>query len=171
MRLSSLLLASLPALAAADGASIVASIETIASDTTSLNDTVSSWKGGLLGTLPIIVQSTTLLSNIKKGADVAAASANLTTIEAITVAQATQLLAADVNSTLETIIAAEAKFDKLLLGPVILLNLKLERDATEDFSDAVLGKVPAALLPLATRLVGGILTGFDKAIETYKLFG
>jgi hypothetical protein len=171
LTLNTLLFAALPGLVVADGAGIVASIDTISTDTLALNETVSSWKGGLLGTIPIIAKSTSLLENIKKGTKVASASANLTLIEAIQVAQATQALAADVNSTLETIISAENKFDHLLLGPVILLNLKLEKDATQDFSSAVITKVPASLQPVATRLVEGIITGFDKAIETYKLFG
>ncbi|KAI9158079.1 Cell wall mannoprotein 1 [Paramyrothecium foliicola] len=168
--LKTLLLTALPSLVISDGASIIASIDTISTDTLALNETVSSWNGGLLGTLPIIIKSTSLLENIKKGTEVASASANLTLIEAIQVAQATRALAADVNSTLETIIAAEGKFDRLLLGPVILLNLKLEKDATEDFSGAVTQKVPESLRGVAELVVRGILQGFDKAIDVYGLF-
>jgi hypothetical protein len=165
------LFASLPAFVVSDGASIVNSMQTISNATIALGTTVSSWHGTLLGTIPIVAQSTSLLDEIRKGADVAKASANLTTLEAIQVAQATRALAAGVNATLETLIAAENKFDRLLLGPIILLNLKLEKDATEDFSGAVIQKTPEGLRRVAQILVDEILAGFDKALDTYKLFG
>lgn len=152
----------------ADGAAIVSALQTITADTIQLNETVSSWNGGLLGTLPIIVQSTALLEAINNGTKVAEASANLTLLEAFAVAEATLTLAADVNQTLATIEAARPKFDDLLLGPVILLNLELEKSATDKFGAAVSEKVPSDLQSTAAGLVAEIDAGFDVAIAAYE---
>lgn len=70
--------------------------------------------------------------------------------------------------TLETVIRAKPDFDRLLLRPVILLNLELQRDLTEDFSDAVIAKVPDELQANAKELVKGIGESFEKAIKTYS---
>jgi hypothetical protein len=154
----------------ADGASILAAMARISADSAELNATVSEWNGGILGVLPITIQSTTLLNDIKNGTAVAQASANLTLIQAIQVAQATQTLAKGVNSSLETIIAAKTKFDHLLLSPVILLSLQLQKDASADFSAAVISKVPANLQGAAQVLVGQIQDSFAKAIGIYNPF-
>jgi hypothetical protein len=53
----------------ADNAAILASIADIQAKTLDLNTTVAKWKGVLdpLGTLPIIIKSTSLLATIDKG--------------------------------------------------------------------------------------------------------
>ncbi|KAF7558745.1 hypothetical protein G7046_g5413 [Stylonectria norvegica] len=165
-----LALSTLVTTALGSGASIVSAMADITNTTTDLQSSVSSWSGNPIGTVPIVVKSAELLLCIKSGSQVASASAPLTTDEAVQVAQATQKLAAAVNATLETIIAAKTKFDKLLLGPVILLNLELERDASKDFSNAVVEKVPEALQGVAKTLVQGIDDSFKKAIKWYNLF-
>ncbi|KAI5463611.1 antigenic cell wall galactomannoprotein-like protein [Mariannaea sp. PMI_226] len=162
--------AGLATTAAASGASIVSAMDAISNATKALNKTVASWDGLILGTAPIIVRSTQLLIEIKNGTEVAQASANLTFAEALQVAGATQSLSTVVNSTLTTIINAKHKFDRLLLSPIILLNLHLQKDATDDFSAAVIEKVPAALQETAKGLVKPISDSFDNAISKYKLF-
>ncbi|KAK1995670.1 hypothetical protein LX36DRAFT_612112, partial [Colletotrichum falcatum] len=152
----------------ADGAAIVAVMDEVAAQNTELGDAVASWSGGLFGTLPIIVQSTKLLVKIKEATDVARNSAPLNAIEAITVAQSTQALAGGVETTLGNVVDAKPKFDKLLLSPIILLNLKQEKSATDKFSVAVVEKVPEALKGAAGTLVRRIETAFDDAITTYS---
>jgi hypothetical protein len=46
--------------------------------------------------------------------------------------------------------------------------LELQRDLTEDFSDAVIAKVPDELQANAKELVKGIGESFEKAIKTYS---
>ena len=163
-------LAVLAGTAVADGDSILAAIDLISNDTRGLQAEVNSWDGGLLGALPIVVKSTTLLNNINDGTDVAKASAPLTTAEAIRIASATLNLVSTVNETLGTIVATKPKFDELFLGPVILLNLKLEQSASNDFSRAVVEKVPAALQPTAAQLTKQIDDAFVSAIDVYNPF-
>lgn len=172
MRFGLLPIAVLIASVAADGAAIVAALEKITSATIALNDTVASFPTGILGvvdTVKLLADSVTLLQDINDGTTVAEASANLTLSETISVAESTIALVADVESTLTTIIAAKPKFDALLLvSPVILLNLKLEKDATDKFSAAVISKVPTDLQAYAEIIVAPVDTAFDAAITAYE---
>ena len=163
-------LVALAATALADGAAIVAAMDHIAADTVKLNDTVAAWPGDFLGALPITVESVSLLKGINDAKTVASESANLTFTEAIQIAQSTLALASSVNSTLETIIAAKHKFDHLLLSPIILVNLELEKKATDEFSGELIAKVPEVLQSTAKTLVLQIDTSFDKAIGVYNPF-
>ncbi|KAK1707098.1 uncharacterized protein CLUP02_04751 [Colletotrichum lupini] len=152
----------------ADGAAIVAAMDEIAAQNTELGDTVSSWDGGLFGTLPIIIDSTKLLIKINEATKVAEDSEPLSALEAIGVAQATQKLSSGVQTTLTAVVDAKPKFDKLLLSPVILLNLKSEQSATDKFSAAVIEKVPEALQAFAKTLIEPIDTAFNNAIAAYS---
>ncbi|KAL1874743.1 hypothetical protein VTK73DRAFT_271 [Phialemonium thermophilum] len=154
--------------ALADGAAIVSSLNTIASDTASLNNTVLAWHGDLLGALPIVTKSTELLSDINKGTKTAKASAPLSALEALSIALATQSLIQDVNATLTTIVGARHKFNHLLLGPIILLNLDLEKEATDKLTDAIKGKLPSDLVSVADQLAAEIDDLFDQAIDVYN---
>ncbi|KPM34109.1 hypothetical protein AK830_g12463 [Neonectria ditissima] len=171
MRLSHMLgLASLATTAAASGASIIASMATITNTSIALNTSVATWDGGLLGTIPIVVKSTQLLVDIKNGTATANASNPLSAAEAAQVAQATTQLAGVVEDVLATIVRAKRKFDKLLLSPAILLNLELQNNATQEFSEAVVAKVPKDLQAFAKTLIEPIQNAFDAAIKKYALF-
>ena len=154
----------------ASGEDIVAAITTIDESTVSLGDVVASWPGNLLGALPIVKASTSLLFDIKEGTKTAEDALPLDEAGTFAVAQATLALASNVNTTLETVIGAKPKFTKLLLSPIILANLKIEQHATDSFSEAVIEKVPEEFKEVAETLVEGIQQSFDKAIEAYALF-
>ncbi|KND89995.1 hypothetical protein TOPH_05281 [Tolypocladium ophioglossoides CBS 100239] len=164
---------SLVALAAtvlADGKAITSAMNTINSDTVRLGTTVAAWPGDVFGVLPIAGESLALLEDIKKGSQTAADSAPLTQDEALSLATAVGDLAAQVNKTLEAIIAAKPKFDSLLVvSPVIFLNLEAQQKATADFSAKVVAKVPAALQAIARSLIQPIDDGFNKAIAEYRI--
>jgi hypothetical protein len=153
----------------ADGAAIVAALEKVGSDAAQLNDTVLSWPGDLLGLLPILADSTTLLADINEGTKTAEQSANLTDAESITVYSATLSLSSGVNQTLDTIVNAKPKFEALFVAaPVVLLNLEEEKSATDKFSAAIISKVPTALQSIADGVVAGIDAAFDSAISDYQ---
>lgn len=167
---SLLALLALVAIVIADGASIVAAEQTIATDTLALNDTVASWDGNPLTVLKILVESTKLLVDINAATGVAKASANLSDTEAFSVAVETQALAVDVQSTLATIVSKKHLFQIEFLQPLTLLNLKLEKAATDAFSKAVVAKVPAALAGAAASLTAPIDQAFDAAIAAFESF-
>ncbi|TVY84192.1 Cell wall mannoprotein, partial [Lachnellula suecica] len=168
MRFNILPVAFLATTVLADGASIAAAIAAIQNATTALGTTVASFPAGLLGlteVLPLLVDSTKLLLVINTGTQTASSSANLTDAEAIGIVAPTQALASAVNSTLTSVIAAKAKFDPLvIISPTILLNLELEKSASDKFGTAVVGKVPAALQAIAESLLVPIDDAFTEAI-------
>ncbi|GFP57919.1 hypothetical protein ACSS6W_007204 [Trichoderma asperelloides] len=166
------LLALLPsALAQSDPNPILTALGTITSDTTSLNTTVANFDGDPLNLIKITIQSAELLCAINKGTDTANKAANLTFDQTLAIATATLALATDVNQTITTIINTKPQFDRLLVvDPVILLNLKLEQDATRKFSAAVVAKVPEALQSVAKGLTQGIDDSFAEGIAVYEHF-
>ncbi|KAH8746216.1 hydrophobic surface binding protein A-domain-containing protein [Diaporthe sp. PMI_573] len=152
----------------ADGAAIASAISAIQNATDELTTTVSNYNGNLLGSLPIIVQSTSLLSTIKKGTKTAEESAALADLEALTVGLATITLVGKVNASLDAIVDAKPKFDRNLLTPVVLLNLEQQRSASSDFSDAVVSKLPAAFVSTGQQLAAQISAAFSEAISVYS---
>jgi hypothetical protein len=168
MRLSLLPLVALAGCAFASGDTISTAIDNIFNATLALNKTIATWPQTLLGTIPITTKSTLLLTAIHNGTLVARESEPLSLEETLQVAKATSELSNDVSLTLETVIAAKPKFDKLMVSPVILLNLELQRALSADFSEAVIAKVPENLQGNAKALVQGIDDSFAKAIKKYS---
>ncbi|TVY40906.1 hypothetical protein LOCC1_G006362 [Lachnellula occidentalis] len=156
----------------ADGAAILTALSQIQNSTTALNDTVTAFQPGLAGLteiLPLLSASTALLTTINSATSIASSSANLTSDEAISVAGATQSLALAVNTTLANVIRTKPKYDTLLVvSPVVLLNLKLEQEATDRFGDAVVAKVPVELQGVAGLLLAPIDASFAEAIAVYE---
>lgn len=151
-----------------DGAAIVAAIAAIQNSTLTLTSTVASWDGGILSSIPIVVESTSLLSTINQGTATAQQSANLSDIEAFTVGVDIYTLVTDVNSSLTTIIAAKPKFDKDLLTGIVLLNLEEEKSASASFSDAVISKLPTDLVSTGQALAAEIAAAFAEAIDVFS---
>lgn len=127
MRFNILPLALFASTVLADGAAIVAALSEISNATIALQSAVTNWKGDLLGVLPIVAASTTLLEDINSGTKTAEASANLTIAEVIGIAGPTQTLVSDVQSALSAVTAAKQKFAKLFLAPIIKIDLELEK--------------------------------------------
>ena len=160
----------LAAVVIADGAAITAAMGVVSSDTATLAKTVGDWNGNPLTILEILVQSTKLLVDINKATDTAKSSANLTFSEGISVAQATIALSTQVQSTLTTIVGKKDQFDDYFLSGAILLNLKAEKKATDNFAAAVISKVPAPLQGAAATLIKPIDDAFNSAITAYEQF-
>ncbi|KAA8629350.1 hypothetical protein SMACR_01077 [Sordaria macrospora] len=155
---------------AADAASIQTALDTINLSTLKLKNYVDTWNGKLLTVIPIVGESTSLLASINRGKQTAEESEELDTLGALGVGEKTSKLATSVNQTITTIITSKPKFDKLLLSPTILLNLKLEKKATEELNDVIISKIPELFRDFARSLSAPIIDSFDEAIETYKLF-
>lgn len=169
MRFATLSLAALAAQIVL-GATILENVQQVDASVVTLGDTTKQWKGGLLGTLPIIKDSTALLFDIKSGTKDAEQSEPLTLDEAFEVASATIELSGAVNSTLQAIIDRKPDFDKLLLSPVILGTLEVQNAATEKFSAAIVEKVPEEAQAIAEDLIADIEASFQLALDAYSLF-
>ncbi|KAL1891486.1 hypothetical protein Sste5346_007577 [Sporothrix stenoceras] len=173
MRVSTLIRAALVAVtastAAASGADIVSALNNVDSETADLQSTVEDWSGGLLGSIPIVTQSAHVLSAINDGTDTAEDSDPLTTEEALSIATAVSTLATTVNGTMTALINAHDDFEHLLLAPIVLLDLKTQKSASDDMSAAIIAKVPQALQAIATNLAAPIAASFEQAIEVFSL--
>jgi len=164
-------LALLASTVAADAATNVSAITLIDTTTKSLGEKVAAWNGVLvLGTIPIVADSTELLKNLKDAKKAAAKSDPVDDLGAIQIAQAVLKLSGSVNVTLGNIIAAKPKFDAKLLSPVILLNLKQEQKATDELTAEIGPKLPEWARDLARQIIHPVEVAFDLAIEKYKLF-
>lgn len=154
---------------AADGAAIVESLGTLSASSSDLNNTVAEWSGKLLHSFPIVTKSLGLLKDTKDATEVAEDSEVLTVSETAELAGAMQGLIKDIDDTLTTLGEAKPKFDKLLMGPVILIDLKLQKKETDKLSAAVIEKVPEALQDVAKGMVEEVSGLFDKAIEEFAI--
>ncbi|CAK7204115.1 hypothetical protein SEUCBS139899_006869 [Sporothrix eucalyptigena] len=161
--------AALATTAAADGAAIVDALNNVDSETQQLEQTVQGWNGGYLGSIPIVTQSLHVLYAINDGTDTANDSDELTTDEALSIATAVSTLATTVNGTMSAIIDAHDEFEHLLLAPIVLLDLKKQKSASDEMSAAIIAKVPTALQAIAQNLVAPIDASFTQAIEVYSL--
>jgi hypothetical protein len=157
--------------ALADSAAIVAALTTVDESTTKLGNAVSNWKGDILGTLPIVAESTALLIHVKKGTKTAEDSEALDFMATLDVAVATNDLVKSVNATMTALIGAKGKFDKLLMSPLIFVNLELQKGATTKMSEAIISKVPVELQELAGSLVAPIDASFELAIDAFHPLG
>lgn len=154
--------------ASADSPTIVDALTNVNKTTVKFGNVIANWNGGLLGSVPIVAESTALLVTVKKGESIAEHSEPLDNDGALAVAGTTQSLVTSVNTTLTNLIEARPKFQKLLLSPVIVLNLKIQRAATAGLSEAIVAKVPEALQDIAKNLVAPIDQSFATAIEAYQ---
>lgn len=152
----------------ADGAAIAAAVSVIQNATVSLGSTVSSWEGNLLGAVPIVADSTALLGTIHDGTRAVRASANLTDLEALTVGLAVLQLVTDVNATLAALVEAKPRFDRALLTGAVLVNLGLEKSASNEFSGALVPRLPTSFMSTGEALAGEIEASFDEAIDVYS---
>lgn len=154
---------------AADGAAIVESLGTLSTSSSELNNTVAEWSGKLLHSFPIVTKSLGLLKDTKDATEVAEDSEVLTITEVTELAGAMQDLIGVIDDTLTTLGEAKPKFDKLLMGPVILIDLKLQKKETDKLSAAVIEKVPEELQDIAKGMVEEVSGLFDKAIEEFEI--
>ena len=153
----------------ADGAAIVESLNTLSASSVELDQTVSEWSGELFDALPIVTQSLGLLKDTKDATAVANESEPLTMEEAVTLATAMQSLITDIEGVLTSIEEAKPKFDELKLGMIILLNLKMQKKETDNFSAALVEKIPESLQEVAQTMADQVAALFDKAIKAYNI--
>lgn len=151
----------------ADGISITGAITAIQNATNVLSNTVAQWNGDILGAVPIITQSTSLLKIIDEGIAITKASTVLSETEAVTIGLATTTLATTINSLLVVVVDAKTRFDRVLLTPVVLLNLEQEKSASSLLSSAVVGKLSEESVAKVQQLFAQIIAAFDGAIGSY----
>ncbi|KAM3510920.1 hypothetical protein MY11210_005458 [Beauveria gryllotalpidicola] len=162
-------LLALAALATTALADIKGALGTIGSATVQLNRTVTSYRGGLLGLVPITTDALCLLNDIYQGTRIARASAPLSYEAALDIAGATGTLANDVNDVIDNLVRAKPKFDALLIvTPIIKVTIEQEREATQGLCREILAKIPKELADIAAILVKQIDDKFAEGIRAFS---
>ncbi len=156
----------------ADAASIAGAIDAINAQAIKLQGTVSSFDAGILGlgdVIPLLIDSTTLLSKVKQGTKIAKASEEVDFGGAIGIAGRTATLVENTQALIAGLVNQKPRFDKLfIISPVVLINLKQQKRATADFGAAVIAKLPEALRETGTNLLAPVDVAFNSAIAEYK---
>ena len=150
--------------------SIIAPVlKTLAQDVIALNSTLASYSGDEEGLASILDKSNILLDDIKSGAETAKASPPLSFAETLSLADLTATLAAYSTDNIDTLIAVKPKLaEKPETIPITRSVLVDMQAAIQDFSNAVLQRVPLELEPVARKLVERIDADLERGIDAYS---
>ncbi|KAL4940238.1 hypothetical protein BDV06DRAFT_224291 [Aspergillus oleicola] len=165
-----------PTLLKRDGAAVITTVNTISSSMLTLNETVTSYAGGLLGTgtaLKIEFQSLELANDLRSAISTTTDSANFTETESLNVAGSFIDLQPNIFSTLDNIVSKKAAFDRGLLGVASLgflvrSNLETQRDLAAQLGEAVTVKLTATYAGIAPLLNEQIRGKFEEAIAAFE---
>ncbi|KAH8690522.1 antigenic cell wall galactomannoprotein [Talaromyces proteolyticus] len=159
-----------------EASSVISGIQKISDAVITLNKTVSSYPGGIEGTitaLDILGDSFSLEHAITSTTSDAKQSANFTDTESQSIAQAFVNLVPTIQSSLTTIEGKKSEFQHGLLGLAsldwvvedLLKTLKSDSDA---LSTAVIAKLTSTWAGVAPLVVSQIDAAFETAITTYS---
>lgn len=159
-----------------DGAAVIEAVNTISESMITLNTTVTSYKGGILGTvtaLKIEFQSIALSNDLRAAISTTTDSANFTEDESLNVSGAFLDLQPNIFSTLDNIVAKKPQFDNGLLGLgslafLVRANLENQRDLAAELGEAVVVKLTATYAGIAPLLNAQIAEKFEEAIAAYE---
>ncbi|PFH60244.1 hypothetical protein XA68_11271 [Ophiocordyceps unilateralis] len=135
-----------------DKPAISDALKAISRETEALGQAVSSWKGGLLGGVPIVAKSSSLFYSLKRGSNIAQESKPLTEEETLAVASDTQDLVQKVTKTLDTLVQNKPKFESLWLTSIVRQAMEVEKAAADELIENVIAKVPKNLQDVAKQI-------------------
>ncbi|KAL3473226.1 hydrophobic surface binding protein A-domain-containing protein [Aspergillus californicus] len=158
-----------------DGAAVIDAVNTISDAMVTLNTTVTSYKGGLLGTvtaLKIEFQSIALSNDLRSAIRTTTDSANFTEDESLYVSAAFLDLQPNIFSTLDNIVRKKPQFDNGLLGIgslafLVKSNLETQKDLAAQLGAAVVDKLTATFGGIAPILNAQIADKFAEAIAVF----
>ena len=170
--------AALPAndLTKRDGSAVVAAVAKISDQTEALNSTVSSYDGGILGTLTALkieTEAIGLNNALRSAISTTKHSANFTDAESLSVATAFLNLVPVVQSTLDNIVSKKPDFDTGLLGIASISflvkdNLETEQQLSLKLGQEVEKKLTAVYAAIAPLVLDEIDGAFTAAIDAYS---
>ncbi|KAL3247309.1 hypothetical protein ABHI18_012457 [Aspergillus niger] len=159
-----------------DASSVVSAVNTISTQLVTLNTTVSSYPGGIEGTLSALqIQAETiqLEVDLKAAIKLTRQSTNFTDTESQKVAEAFVTLEPQIASTLANIVSKKSDFDDGLLG-IASLSFLVKFDLQElsilskALGSAVQDKLSGTYADLAPLILNEISAAFKKAIAAYS---
>ncbi|RCI15297.1 hypothetical protein L249_7002 [Ophiocordyceps polyrhachis-furcata BCC 54312] len=143
-------------------------LEDVSQQTEALGTAVSSWDGSFFSVFPIVGKSSGLYASLMRGSRVAKESKPLSQEETLEMASKTQELSDKVKKTIQVLVEAKPKFQKLFLRNVIRVILMMDKKAADDMIANIIEKIPKDLQTLATEIVKGIQADFANAIAAYS---
>ena len=117
--------------------------------------------------MTILLEQHNLDTAVKDGTTTANNSAELTVDEAVTVYTATQALLPGITNTINSLIAAKPKFDKLGVTFITTSNLQTSATDSAALGQAIVAKVPSAYQSFANGIVSQINAEFARAQAVY----
>jgi hypothetical protein len=159
-----------------DGSEVVAAVKAIAEQTKTLNETVSSYDGGIVDTvtaLEIETEAIALNNELRQAIWVTKGSDNFTMAESKDVSTAFLKMVPVVESTLANIISKEDEFSNGLLGIwslefLVKYNLETEKRLALELGHEVEKRLTPIYAEIAPIVVGQIKAAFTKAIKAYS---
>ncbi|KAA8642018.1 hypothetical protein EYZ11_003946 [Aspergillus tanneri] len=155
---------------------VVDAVHKIADQMKALNTTVTSYDGGLLGTvtaLKIEFKCITLSHDLKNAISTTESSPNFTDTESLSVSTSFLDLQPQIYSTLDNIVSKKPQFDNGLLGIgslsfLVKHNLEEEKDLSAKLGSAVAAKLREPYASLAPTINKGIAEKFAAAIKVFS---
>ncbi|KAL5337373.1 hydrophobic surface binding protein A-domain-containing protein [Aspergillus crustosus] len=159
-----------------DGAAVIDAVNTISESLITLNNTVTSYRGGILGTvtaLKIEFQSIALSNDLRAAIRTTTSSADFTEDESMLVSAAFIDLQPNIFTTLDNIVLKKPQFDNGLLGIgslafLVRSNLESQKDLAGQLGEAVTDKLTATFAVIAPLLNAQIAAKFDEALAAYE---
>lgn len=155
---------------------VVAAVEKISTQTTTLNSTVAGYSGGIEGTITAIkveTEAICLNTDLREAVHTVSKLGNFTDAESQDIALSFINLVPTVNSTLATIVSKKDEFDDGLLGVASLsflvkYNLETEKELSVKLGDEVKGRLTPDFASVAPLVLGQIKEAFTHAIQAYS---
>ncbi|KAL2819418.1 hydrophobic surface binding protein A-domain-containing protein [Aspergillus granulosus] len=116
----------------------------------------------------IITQSNALVSTIEEGTVTVKEQEPLTSFESLDLIVPIQSLAADVDSTVQSLISVKADINKLGEGCTTLKALQAQAAASDKLADAIVAKIPADLEIIAVELAGTVSKAIQNGVDAYE---
>ncbi|OJJ48164.1 hypothetical protein ASPZODRAFT_130113 [Penicilliopsis zonata CBS 506.65] len=159
-----------------DGAAVVSAITTLANQLTALNSTVTSYEGGLAGSLTAVeiqLQDEAVVTDLQAAVTVTQQSANFTETESEEVAVAVLDLEPKIVSVLANLVAKKPDFETGLLGvfsldALVKSDLQQQKILAARLGDAIVAKLTATYAAVAPLINDEIADQFDSAIAAFS---
>lgn len=146
---------------------ITSAMTAVEGEITKLVQQFSAFNGDIAATEPILQASASILAAIKQGTQAITATEPIGILDAASILPAVSSLSAKVDEIAQVLGQKKALLDQKQLSPVVLEQLKDQRQATEGMVQAVTSKLPSAVQGLASPIAGQITAKLDSLIASF----
>lgn len=153
-----------------DLSSITGVLSGISNNVGSLHTAIKNYNGGG-NTQPVESASDKLVDSINSGTKKVKGTNNLSGMDALDLQQPVSDLKDEIQSTISDLNGKKNQLMAAGKGGVTLADLKKQKSAALDLSDAIVSKVPDNLHDIAHNLASGISNAIQKGIDEFQNAG